>query len=76
MTADPDNIVLLCLPRLDEKIDRLDGPLNDLIAGPRGLKRFGAGFMQSRIAQYNALATRQARMDRVERRLDLTEDAT
>ena len=39
----------------------------------RGIKSHMVGFMQSEVAQDNAIASMQARLDRIERRLDLAE---
>jgi predicted nucleic acid-binding Zn-ribbon protein len=47
--------------------------LTDLKADMRELKGHMAAFMQSEVAQDGAIASIQAKIDRIERRLDLSE---
>ena len=46
--------------------------VSDVKADIRGVKSHMAGFMQSEVARDGAIASVQSRLDRIERRLDLT----
>ncbi|TNF22985.1 MAG: hypothetical protein EP318_01180 [Rhodobacteraceae bacterium] len=72
MTDAPDNVTLRYLRRIDEKVDRLSDSIADLASDVRGVKTHMAGFMQNEIAQDGALASVKARLDRIERRLDIS----
>ena len=71
MPEEPDSIVLRYLRKLDEKLDRLDGRLQELVTESRAHKAHMAGFMQSELAQDSSIASILQRLDKVERRLDL-----
>jgi hypothetical protein len=73
MTDDPDNLTLRYLRRLDEKIDRIGDQLADLTTDVRGLKTHIAGFMQNEVSQDGAIASIRQRLERIERRPELTE---
>lgn len=73
MTDDPENLTLRYLRRLDDKIDRLGDQLSDLTSEVRGIKTHMAGFMQTEVAQDGQIASIKDRLNRIERRLDLTE---
>lgn len=75
MSDEPDSLVLRYLRRLDEKIDALKSDVAELKADNLAMKNMMAGFFQNEIAQDSALLTIKERLDRVERRLDLSEDA-
>ena len=72
MSDEPDNVTLRYLRRLDEKVDRLTDAVLEISTEMRGLKTHMAGFMQNEIAQDSAMASVKARLDRIERRLDIS----
>lgn len=71
MSEGPDNLILVYLRRLDEKVDRVLDELREL--------KVRVGFMEQQVAglhgQYASLASRidrvETRLERIERRLDL-----
>ena len=65
--TEPDNIVLVYLRRIDEKVDRLADDLRDLKVRMTGVDENLAG-VQRRIDRL------EMRLERIERRLDLVED--
>jgi archaellum component FlaC len=65
--TEPDNIVLVYLRRIDEKVDRLADDLRDLKVRMTGVEENLAG-VQRRIDRL------ETRLERIERRLDLVED--
>jgi hypothetical protein len=73
MMDEPDSLTPRYLRRLDEKIDRLGDQISDLAAEMRGVKSHMAGFMQNEVAQDGSIALIRVRLDRIERRLDITE---
>ncbi len=75
MSDDPDNLPLRYLRRLDEKVDGLKAGIAELKADNLATKNMMAGFFHGEIAQDSAIGTIKERLDRVERRLDLNEDA-
>jgi hypothetical protein len=72
MAEEPDSIVLRYLRNLDEKIDRIGGHQQESVAELRAIKTHLAAFMQGEIAQDSAIASILSRLERIERRLDLT----
>jgi hypothetical protein len=72
MTEEPDSLVLRYLRRLDEKIDVVASGQQETTAELRAIKSHLAAFMQGEIAQDSAIASILARLERLERRLDLT----
>ena len=62
----PDNIILVYLRRLDEKVDRLADDMREL-----------KGRLGNLVQQYASVSNRidriEARLERIERRLDLQE---
>lgn len=71
MTDEPDSLVSRYLRKLDEKIDRLDERQQESTAELRSIKTHMSAFLQSEVAQDGSLASILARLDRIERRLDL-----
>ncbi|MDQ4135427.1 MAG: hypothetical protein M3158_04530 [Pseudomonadota bacterium] len=65
--TEPDNIVLIYLRRIDEKVDRLTDDMRDLKVRMTGVEENLAG-VQRRIDRL------EMRLERIERRLDLVED--
>ncbi len=65
--TEPDNIVLVYLRRIDEKVDRLSDDVRDLKVRMTAVEENLAG-VHRRIDRI------ELRLDRIERRLDLVED--
>jgi hypothetical protein len=73
MAAEPDNIVLTYLRRIDEKVDRVIADVQDLKFRMTSVEERLAG-VEASIAGTNRRIDRvEQRLDRIERRLDLTE---
>ena len=73
MMADPDNLVLVYLRRMDEKLDRVIEDVRDLKFRMTEVEERLAKVELS-IAGVNRRIDRvEARLDRIERRLDLVE---
>lgn len=68
MTAEPDNLVLVFLRRIDGKVDRLIDDVNDLKAWVSAVEENLAGV-------HRRIDRLELRVERIERRLDLA-DAT
>ena len=66
MPAEPDNLVLVYLRRLDEKLDRVIDEVRDLKMRVTSLEEAVSG-VNRRMDRF------EARLDRIERRLDLVE---
>ena len=76
MAEEADNITLRSLRRLDEKTDHMADAIADMAVDIRSIKTHMAGFMQNEVVHDSAIASIRDRLARVERRLDLTEEAT
>jgi tetrahydromethanopterin S-methyltransferase subunit G len=72
MTDEPDSIVLRFLRKMDEKLDKLDGRQQETNAELRSIKTHISAFMQSELAQDSSLASILIRLDKIERRLDIS----
>lgn len=68
-----NELLLETLKAMQAKLAAIASDTQDVKADMRGLKGHMAAFMQSEVAQDNALASILARIDRIERRLDLSE---
>ena len=66
MADQPDNIVLIHLRRIDEKLDRIIDEVRDLKVRTTGVEEGLAG-VNRRIDRFDM------RLDRIERRLDLVD---
>jgi archaellum component FlaC len=66
MTGEPDNMVLILLRRLDEKMDRVIDEIRDLKVRTTAVEENLAG-VQRRIDRL------EARVERIEKRLDLVD---
>ena len=66
MADEPDNMVLISLRRLDEKVDRLIDEVRDVKVRMTGVEEGIAG-VNRRIDRFDM------RLDRLERRLDLVD---
>jgi D-serine deaminase-like pyridoxal phosphate-dependent protein len=71
MTEEPDNLVLRYLRKIDEKTDRLDERMTDAIAELRSVKTHMSAFLQAEVAQDGSIASILARLEKIERRLEL-----
>ncbi len=65
MSGEPDNIVLIYLRRLDEKVDRLLDEMRDVKGRLTGVE-------ENLAAVHRRIDRMDLRIDRIERRLDLT----
>ena len=70
---EPDSTILRYLRKLDERTERIENNQKDLAADLRILKGHMAGFMQAETRQEGALASMLERIERIEKRLDLSE---
>ena len=66
MSGEPDNIVLIYLRRLDEKVDRLLDEMRDVKVRLTSVEENLAGV-------HRRIDRMDLRIDRIERRLDLTD---
>jgi len=66
MMPEPDNMVLVYLRRIDEKVDRVIDDVRDIKFRVTNLEEGQAGIQRQ-------LDWVEARLDRIERRLDLVE---
>ena len=71
MTDQPDNLVLVYLRRLDEKVDRLLGDMQDLKHRVTSLERQVADIRVDMAAMSARMDRIEVRLDRMERRLEL-----
>ena len=73
--SEPENIVLVYLRRIDDKLDRLINDVNDLKIRMSAFER-NIGGVQVLIGAINSRVDRvEGRLDRIEKRLGLQEDA-
>jgi len=73
MAEDPENIVLSYLRRLDERTARIEDGLRDTATDLRILKDHMAAFMRFDAGRDGTVASIQARLACIERRLDLVD---
>lgn len=71
MTDEPDSLVLRSLRKLDEKIDRLDEGQAEAAVELRSITTHMSPFLRSELARDSSNASILARLDKIERRLDL-----
>ena len=71
--AEPDSIILRYLRKLDERTERMEENQKDLAADIRILKGHMAGFMQAETRQDGAMASMSERIDRIEKRLEISD---
>ena len=73
----PDNVtnelLLETLKAIQSKLSDIANDVVDLKADMRGIKGHMAAFMQSEVAQDGAIASIQSKIDRIERRLEISE---
>ena len=70
MADGPENLVLVYLWRLDEKMDRVLGDIQDLKHRVTSLERQAADMRVDMIAMSTRMDRIEMRLDRMERRLD------
>ena len=79
MSDAPDNLVLVYLRRLDEKLDRVAADVSELKTRMTSVEQQVANLAATQASHYAILSTRldrvETRLDRIERRLDLAEPA-
>ena len=75
MADEPDNMVLRYLRRIDQKVDNLTERVDDLTAEMRSVRLHMAGSAQDHLRHDTNDASLRARVERIERRLDLQETA-
>lgn len=68
-----NELILEHLKRIQATLGRMDERLGSLESDSRTIKGHLANFMQSEVRQDGDIASLQARLDRIERRLDLTD---
>jgi len=73
MTAKPDNLILDHLRNLRKDMSKMAGQIELLTAEVRISNAHVSGIVQSDVLTSTRLAELEARLDRVERRLELTD---
>jgi uncharacterized protein with ACT and thioredoxin-like domain len=68
-----NEFLLETLKAIQAKLSDMAGDLHDLKTDMRGLKGHRTAFMQSEVAQDGSIASIQARIERIERRLEISE---
>lgn len=68
-----NQLLLEPLKAMQAKLSDVANDVSDMKADMRGLKGHIPAFMQSEVAQDGAIASIQAKIDRIERRLELAE---
>ncbi len=70
---EPENLILRQLRNLSAQIDRLEQSQTDTAAAVRSLHGHVLAFVAPELRQDGTIAAMQTRLDRIERRLDLTD---
>ncbi len=68
-----NELLLETLRAIQSKLSDIASDIVDLKADMRGMKGHMAAFMQSEVAQDGAIASIQAKIERIERRLEISE---
>lgn len=68
-----NELLLEHLKAIQAKLAEMASDLHDVKTDMRGIKGHMASFMQSEVAQDNAIASLQSRLARIERRLEISE---
>lgn len=76
MAQEPKDIVLEYLRRLDHKFDLMADDVRSLNLRMGSVERHLAGLVSSEVDQNGELDRLKLRVERIERRLELTEDQT
>ena len=74
MTEETENLVLEHLRAIRGVLDQHSKALADIQLRPTGMDQHMAGFMVSEVRQNTELDELRARMDRIERRLELASE--
>ena len=70
---EPDSLMLRYLRRLDQRTERMESDLAEVKGILASQRQHMGGFMTTDAAHESAIAAIQARLDRIERRLDLAD---
>ena len=76
MSDEPENLVLVYLRRIDEKIDRLSDDIGDLRQRVTSLDEQAARIRGDMVAMSSRIDGIRQRLDRIERRFDLVASET
>jgi uncharacterized coiled-coil DUF342 family protein len=76
MSDEPENLVLVYLRRIDEKIDRLSDDIGDLRQRVSSLDEQAARIRGDMVAMSSRIDGVRQRLDRIERRFDLVGSET
>ena len=76
MADESDNITLRYLRRLDEKMDRLTERVEDLSSEMRSVRTHMVAYAEDHARHDSGIASVRARLDRIEKRLDIQDDAS
>lgn len=68
--ADPENLTLVYLRRIDEKIDRVDDRLSDLTVRVNEVHSSVIGLRRDQVGDAEVVAHIQARMDKMQGEID------
>jgi outer membrane murein-binding lipoprotein Lpp len=71
MSNEPDNLILVCLRRMDEKLDRLASAVGDLGRRVTSLETKVVLLHGDFAAQSERIDRIEVRLDRIERRLEI-----
>lgn len=72
MADDPRDLVLEYLRRIDRKVDTVSDDVRSLTTRISAMEQHFAGFHSSDVDQTGEIARLKVRVERIERRLDLT----
>ena len=76
MSDEPENLILVYLRRIDEKIDRLSDDIGDLRQRVTSLDEQAARIRGDMVAMSSRIDGVRQRLDRIERRFDLVGSET
>ncbi len=68
-----NELLLEHLKAVQTKLGQVASDISDLKTDMRGIKGHMASFMQSEVTQDSSIAALQSRLDRIERRLELSD---
>ncbi|WOE75541.1 hypothetical protein [Alterisphingorhabdus coralli] len=68
-----NELIYETLKAMQTKLVSLGDDVTDIKADMRGLKAHMAGFMQTELSQDGAISSIQSRLDRIEKRLELSD---
>ena len=76
MSDEPENLILVYLRRIDEKIDRISDDIGDLRQRVTSLDEQAARIRGDMVAMSSRIDGIRQRLDRIERRFDLVGSET